>query len=188
MLHFRRLVIGICTLALCASAVAQNHGIGLYNSPRGFGISYEMEGRNPAYFTTFTLYADIYGVTANRTPHPGVKFNTSRLYYVDIIQGHEVSFIFYVGPGLSAGYVHDFEKIYWEDLYSSLTKKAGAVLALSGTGGCRFAFNRAIMLDLSFTIEAGMHIRNDDGETKLSLYKNGVIETFFPQLGIFFLF
>jgi len=185
----RRLIVLLASLSLAAGANAQNHGIGLFSSPKGFGISYGQEGKkSPEFFTTTTLYADIYGLTADRTDHPGIKFNTSRLYYLDIIEGSESSYIFYVGPGITAGYVHDFEKDYWEDFYTRLTKKAGAILALSGTAGCRIAFNRAIMLDISFTIEAGMHLRNDDGSTKLSLYKNGLVQALYPQLTIFALF
>lgn len=189
MISKRLTVLFVCTLAFCMHADAQNIGIGLFNSPKGFGISLEQEGRkSPDFFNSYTLFADIYGTCTSRTPHPGIKFNASRLYYLDAITGSEATFIFYVGPGISAGYVHDFEKDYLTDFYKALSKNAGAVLALSGTGGCRFSFNKAIMLDLSFTIEAGMHLRRENGSTKLSLYKNGIFQTIYPQLTIYTLF
>jgi len=185
----RRIIICLCALAVCVSSSAQKHGIGFFASPKGFGLEYEWDGpADRQYFHSLTLYSDIYGVLNERTQHPGIKMNFSRLYHVDFIPGRESSFLLYVGPGLTAGYVHDFEKEYWQNPYSHLQKKAGAVFALSGTFGCHILFNRSIMFDLSISLAAGMHIRDDGGTTKLSLYKNGLVQTLYPQFTFFALF
>jgi len=185
----RRLIPFAMALVLCVSAGAQNHGLGLFNSPKGFGISYEWEGaKGTDHFYNLTLFADIYGMSTARAQDPGVKFNAAKLYGIRTIVTDEVKFLLYAGPGLTAGYAHDFEKGYWRSLYDTLVKSPGYILALSGTGGCRMSFKRSIMLDLSFTMDAGMHLRKEDGNNKLSMYKNGLIHAVSPQLTIYFLF
>ena len=57
--------------------------------------------------------------------------------------------------------------------------------------GCRFDFGGRVALDLSFATDAGLHIRRNEKEqkymaTSLSIYNNGLIQSFYPQLTILF--
>ena len=173
-------------VTLCCSAAAQQRAFGLYNCLKGFGVNLEVAGADGEFVDSYTLFADIYGFPTGRTDSPGVKFNYSREFPLLEVLENNVSYSLYAGPGFSTGLVRDFEKNYYQDLSHPLEKNPGFIAALSGIFGCRFGFRNRIVLDLSFTLEAGLHIRKDEsgGNAQVSLYKNGIFESFYPQLSI----
>lgn len=182
----RHIIVFLVALSLSANAAAQHTSFGLYNSVKGFGFSLNVANGEGTWVDALILFADIYGFPTARTHAPGIKFNYSREFIIHTIETPEVLFSFYFGPGFSAGYVKDYEKSYFQDITVHLTNNHGFVAALSGTGGCRFNFTKHIELDLSFTLEAGLHIRKDEKQDNIhvGLYKNGIFESFYPQLSI----
>lgn len=102
-----------------------------------------------------------------------------------------VGYTFYAGPGVSTGVVRDHDKGRGFDLTSLISENPGFMFALSGNVGCRFDFGRKLSLDLSFLADAGIHVRVNEKEksytaTSLSVYNNGFIQMFYPQLTILY--
>lgn len=176
----------LAALTLCLNANAQRVSFGLYNSIKGFGLSLDVAGEDEPYVDAIILFADIYGFPTGRTDAPGIKFNYSREFFIKRIDSPEAIFSFYLGPGFTTGYAKDYEKSYFQDITIPLEKNHGFIAALSGTAGCRIGFLRHIELDLSMTLEAGLFFRKDEKASNLhvGLYKNGIFESFYPQLSI----
>jgi len=174
--------------ALCQPAAAQE--LGVYNSIKGIGAQYR-SGEKAGVFHSATAFVDIYGVPTSRCRYPGYRFNVTRQYMLRSIEGDKCVFSFYAGPGISFGLVRDHDKGRGFDLTSLIADNPGVMLALSGGAGCRFDFGRRVALDLSFTAEAGVHMRENEDEksysaTSLSIYNNGLLQAIYPQLTILF--
>jgi hypothetical protein len=97
----------------------------------------------------------------------------------------------FAGPGIGAGYVRDHDKGRGIDLTTLISDNPGLAFAASGDIGWRFDFGGFVSLDLSFTAEAGVHARRNEREkgyaaTSLSIYNNGLMQAFYPQLSIVF--
>lgn len=123
--------------------------------------------------------------------YPGFRFNLSRQYVWKTLQKDDCTMSLYAGPGVTLGYVRDHNKGVWFDFTSLFKENPGFVAALSGDVGCRFDFGGRVALDLSFATDAGLHIRRNEKEqkymaTSLSIYNNGLIQSFYPQLTILF--
>lgn len=184
------IIVVLAAALLCTDAGAQRVGAGIFNSLKGFGLQLDSDHFEDFYFDSFTVYADIYGIPTARSNAPGIKANYSRNYVVKVLESQYVGFDLYVGPGCTLGYVKDFEVNYYRDTSVPLMKNHGVVAALSGTFGCRFEFGRRILIDLSFCLDAGLHIRKDEemGNISVGLYKNGIFQTPYPQVTILTVF
>lgn len=152
---------------------AQEVSAGLFNSFKGFGLSTRIMSED-AESRSFSLYADIYGLPlAEVSGAPGVKFNYSHDSVLRSYRAGSAAASLYAGPGMTIGYARDFRK-----------GDFGLVAALSGELGCRFRFDRRIVMDICMQTEAGVWIAKDKylQNITLSLYKNGFIMTILPQL------
>ena len=170
----------------CASGVAA----GIYNSPKGFGAAVQISSSEGA-FDNFSLVADFSGLFTRRCDHPGVKFNYSHNYVFATTEKEGMRYQLYLGPGFTAGWLHDWEKGRWEQTGgTAFRKNYGGMAALSGSAGCRFIFERRLTLDLFWTAEVGIHIRrNEIQETPaISFYLNGIMQSLYPQLLIMYRF
>lgn len=153
---------------------AQNINAGLFNSPKGFGVSVRFSGVEKD-FSTINLYADVTGILNGQANSPGVKLCYE--YAFSYLQfGPDGRFRAYVGPGVSVGYLKD-----------NVSDPHGLLIALNCINGLQAIFERGVTLDLSFTVEAGLHMHADlqTDSSRLSIYKNGFRQFFFPQLTIF---
>ena len=178
-LNLRRSLVAAFAAALLLSCLpcrgqdaASGFCSGLYNSPKGFGLVAQFPSEEG--FRSLRLYADIYGLPSGGCDRPGAVLGYSINRILSTVRKAECDISFYMGPGVSAGYLKDFD----------LSHNQGAVLALSGSLGWIFAFRGSIYLDFSWTLEAGMHLRaaEDGGGLRLSLYKNGIYRSIIPQL------
>ncbi|MBQ6556054.1 MAG: hypothetical protein IJL86_00750 [Bacteroidales bacterium] len=186
--HTALLALLICALLLPAKAASQE--VGLFSSPKGVGVLWQGAEKNGA-FNTAAAYVDIYGVVTSRCSFPGYKANFSRQYVFYRKDAGEWNLTLYAGPGLSAGYVHDHDKGRGVDLSALVADNQGFVFALSGDFGMRFEFPGAVVLNLSWTAEAGLHLRENErfkDSSNLSIYNNGFIQSLYPQLGILYRF
>ncbi len=179
-------------LFLAPAVIAGAQEFGLYNSLKGIGASVRLPEKD-GIFHTVNAYVDIYGVATSRCSYPGYKMNVSRQYVCRRFQRDGYSVAFYAGPGISLGYVRDHDKGRGFDLTSLMADNEGFALAVSGDAGFFFDFGRNVFLDLSWTAEAGIHLRRNESErsykaSSLSLYNNGFLQAIYPQLTILFRF
>lgn len=174
----------------CISASGQDVAIGGFNSLKGFGICTEIGGSDADHerFNTYILSLDIYGLPMGRTEKPGVKFVFSHNHV--LVKGGRggVDSQFYAGPGAAVGYVHDREKSVAS--INRLVNNPGMTAALTGSAGMRMLFREHVLIDLSFTFEAGFHIRKDEWQEQndLRFYSNGIYQAWYPQLSIMYKF
>lgn len=180
------IVLLLLLTGLCASA----QEAGVFNSPKGLGAELFLPS-NPGSFFTATAYVDIYGIPTSRCKYPGFRVNVSRQFIIQQMQVQDIKLVFYVGPGLSAGFVRDHDKGRGIDLGSLMSDNNGFMMALSADAGCHFDFGRFVGVDLSFLADAGLHIRRNEKETEysatsVSIYNNGLWQLFYPQLTIYF--
>ena len=163
--------------------------VGIFNSLKGFGVVIESPASGTS-FNEFGIYADIYGFPTGRaTFYPGAKIYYLRNRVVKNFQAGEATCRLYLGAGGAAGYVHDFETPKKVSEISYLRNSMGICAAAAGDAGLRAEFSGRLALDLSFELEAGMFVGKDEnGSTKLGLYKNGLYHTIYPQLSILWKF
>lgn len=183
----RQAVLTLLLLISGISVMGQDRSAGIISSPKGIGISIQFPAAFSDYeFTRFMLETDIYGMTFGRTSEPGVRLNYSRGFVFSRQTVEETYYSFYVAPGFSAGYVHDFEKSIIGGTAGKLQKASGFMAAISCTVGCCIHFPRHMELDISLETDAGMHIRQDRNisDFRLNIYKNGLIRTIYPQITI----
>ncbi|MBP9997873.1 MAG: hypothetical protein KBS67_01380 [Bacteroidales bacterium] len=153
---------------------AQDIDAGLFNSPKGFGVAVRFSSMERE-FSTINLFADVTGLLDGQSNSPGVKICYDYAFsYLEF--GTNGRLRLYSGPGVSIGYLKD-----------RVAEPHGFMLALNCVNGIQAFFDRGVSLDLSFTLEAGLHMRTDvlADSSRLSIYGNGFRQCFFPQLTIF---
>lgn len=165
-------------LICCLCAFSQEKSAGIFNSPKGFGITFSADTPNYG-FNSFNLYADLTGVLSGKYSTPGVRFDYYRGIIIKALTTESFDCRLYAGPGVSTGFVRD----YGSDNY-------GMLIALNGTFGAKFVFPRRIAIDLGVTADLGLHIRGEErGQTtNLKLYRNGLIRILYPQIKLEYCF
>lgn len=186
----RAVLVFIVFLLFPSMLSARSGKVGLFNSPKGFGVSYVTEVKDGT-FNSFDIVADIYGFPTGRTAYyPGVRLNSfHNVVLRDIDRFPEAGFL-YAGVGVSTGYVRDFEKFTrWATGPAYLIMNMGAILCVSGQIGIRSDFGN-LSLDLSWQADAGLYLRKHEtyGNAVLGLYKNGLYNCLLPQLKIMWKF
>ena len=176
----------IASVLICTVAGAQ--AVGIHNSGKGFGLAFQEYDKDGTAFSSFILYADIYGLPLGKTDSPGIKGNFSRNHFLGNIKIDRAKLNFYAGPGFTAGYGQDGERSVIS--HEHLVNNPGVVCALSGTAGCLFTFDRHIVLDLFLQAEVGFHIRRDEflEQSDLTFYSNGLTRAWIPHLLILYKF
>ena len=174
--------------AILAGTAAKAQSVGIHNSGKGFGLAFQEYDKDGAAYSSFILYADIYGLPLGKTAYPGIKGNYSRNHFFGNVSIDRAKLNFYAGPGFTAGYVHDGERSVIS--HEHLVNHPGVICALSGTAGCLFTFGRHIALDLFLQAEVGFHIRKDEflEQNDLTFYSNGLTRAWIPHLLILYKF
>lgn len=157
---------------------------GLFSSPSGFGARIYIPQTESNGFRRFTLYADCFGLFSGSTRSPGIKADYSNNRYLATMSAGNTSIRAFAGPGFSLGYVADYEKGFLSS--HKISKNKGFEAALCGTGGIIADFPGNLSIAVDLTVEAGIHIRKDEekNSANLSLYKNGLIGSLYPQLTV----
>ena len=167
------------TAASAGSRVAQ---AGVISSPKGFGISLGTRQNDRHIYNTLDLTADLEGILRGTENTPGIKL--SYLHENILKSGtirDDVACNFYVGGGVSAGYVKD---------HGPSDRNHGAMLGLAAGVGVIFIFPGHIDIAIGFTGEFGLHLRKDEryGNLDLSWYENGVLKAPIPQITLYYRF
>ncbi len=171
-------------------AEAGERYLGTYNSLKGLGLSAAFKSSDGAEMTFVKLYADLFGVFPGRIDDVGVAASCTRDYvfaYADLGYSY---LMLHAGPGVFAGYVHEYERNFLSSRGESY-KKMGLAIALEGNFGLTADFfNHSVSLDASLSVNPGLHIRRDpdSGATLISLYKRGLYYCLTPQLSIYYRF
>ena len=171
-------------------AEAGEHYLGTYHSLKGLGLGAAFKSDGGAEMTFVKLYADMFGVFPGRIDDVGVAASCTRDYviaYADL--GHSYLSL-HAGPGVFAGYVHDYERNFLSSRGETY-KKMGLAIALEGNFGLTADFfNHSVSLDVSLSVNPGLHIRRDSdtGAMLISLYKRGLYYCLMPQLCLYYRF
>lgn len=177
-------------LSAGTSATAREKRTGAFFSPKGLGLSLQVDNDWGDEIRTFNLYADMYGVYSGRTDKPGVAFSYVHNYILKVYDFEYSRLSMYAGAGFLAGYVHDFENGLFSVTDRQLQKGMGIVAALACNFGLGFDFDRHITVDVSFSLCPGLHLRRDadSGSTIISVFQRGYISALYPQLCIYYRF
>ena len=151
---------------------------GIFNSPKGFGISISNLSPHSS-ASTLVIYADLSDVIQGRNNYPGIKatyilaMTQKQHTYRDGTAG-----MLFAGPGVSAGYVRDHGR-----------PEFGMMAALSASGGYLLKFNNGIDIILALSADLGIHIsKGSDNSPHLGMYKNGLRQAIYPEIIIGFKF
>ena len=170
-MNARKLItLALACIAIHINASAQGLSLGLYNSPKGFGISLD-HNATADILNSYTVYADVYGMYTGTNTSAGVKMvylHSNRLSSIDTDYAR---FDFYLGPGGSTGYVRDHN-------YEGF----GFILTADVSFAIRVCFKRNFDMELSNVAEIGFIIGEDGGHTQLSIYDNGLLQALIPAL------
>ena len=165
--------------------------LGLYQSPRGLGITAMFPSRAGDEADILTLRSDFYGVLTGRTREPGVCLSYTHDYVFFEREGEDFYLQLHAGAGGMIGYVHDFERGFYSAFDRELEHPRGGVAALTGNLGLRLDFFwLPLTLDLSITAAPGVPLRTDPatGALILSYYRNGIFQAYLPQLNLMYRF
>ena len=165
-------------LLLTSNAYSQDIRIGGYQSMKGLGVTMDIVEKDNS-FHSFILYGDCFKVFSGRESWPGAfaayayDFSFSKRMFKE-----GVSASFYSGPGVAAGYVKDNAKDF------------GIMGGLYANFGLIVDFRRNVTICLGWSAEVAFHLKNSDKPDYevLTIYKNGIYRSHFPELRILYRF
>lgn len=169
-----RLII-LCTMAffaMHATASAGGVSAGLFNSPKGFGISIDYLASDGIY-NSYNAYADIYGMMSGKYRNPGIKLVYLHYNRLASFDYQEAECGLYLGPGVSSGVVRD-----------SGSEKFGMILTADIALSLRVSFQRNIDLELGTVAELGFIARKNPQGVQMSIYNSGLVHALVPTLKI----
>ena len=175
----------------CPLLRGQEAMAGLYQSAKGVGLTAMFYSYGGDEADIITLRTDFYGILTNRTRQPGVCLTYTHDYVFFEQEGEDFLLQLHAGAGGTLGYVHEFERGFFSAFDRELQHSAGGVAAVTGNLGLRLDFfRRPLTLDFSITASPGLHLRTDrdTGALILSFYKNGIFQTYQPQLNLMYHF
>lgn len=184
----------LCLLALLlplgTAAHAQGQRIGLYQSPKGLGITATFDTASGEEMNSVTLRTDFYGFLSGRTKQIGAILTYTHDYRILRMEVEDCTLILHAGAGVSLGYAHDHEVGFYSSYNRELEHAPGGVAALAGQIGVRADFRRHLTLDFGFALEPGIHVRTNPntGAVILSFYKNGIYRGYYPHLELLYRF
>lgn len=178
-------------MSLCGrEAAASGHYIGIYNSLKGFGIGTAVKSSDGSSISFVNIYADMFGVLSGRTRDVGIAASLTKDYVIAYADYGYSYLSLHAGPGFFTGYVHDYERHFFSS-EGQTYKAMGFVAALAGNIGLSADFfAHRLGIDISFSVNPGLHIRKDrdSGAILLSLYKRGLYYCLTPQLCLYYRF
>ena len=79
---------------------------------------------------------------------------------------------FFAGPGVAAGYTTEYKSV------------DGIFFGLKGRMGCECEFKRNMLISMSISPIIGSHVTMPQGDLSMKYYKNGLIYSLVPEIGI----
>lgn len=150
--------------------------LGTFHSPKGLGVCMESQMEQGS-FDSLDLIADIFGILRADYSTPGIKAT----YYRGIVLDHRhhdaYDWDFYAGPGVTLGYVRDIHEPF------------SAVAGMTGVIGGRMSFfgkRIVICMEAGTDLAVELNRNNRYRNIKLTLYKSGLLHSFYPQVRILY--
>lgn len=164
---------GVVLLSALLTSYAQPRTLGAAFSFTGLSIAYEHSIPDRDTFLEFTLKSELSEYCTRRSGHPGISasftFN-SILKQWESSEGNSINF--FAGPGLITGYCADYKT------------DMGAFFGLKGRIGFECCFERNATISISASPVIGAHlVSNLEGFT-MKCYKNGLVYSLVPEIGI----
>ncbi|MGM9742305.1 MAG: hypothetical protein ACI3ZC_04535 [Candidatus Cryptobacteroides sp.] len=171
-----KMMILFCLLLAPLRATGQKAELGVISSPRSAGIALLLSGKGENR-SLIRTYVDLYKVIDGTCETPGYKVDYHMLYRVcDRKFSDDFSLNLSAGPGAAAGYVHD------------KGKNRGLGLGLSGAFIMALEF-RSVTLAAGISAILGCHVSSSRLHDKtLDFYKNGVYQSYIPEITISYRF
>ena len=158
---------------LSFTAYAQPKSLGAAFTFSGIGMTYEHLHKNEASFAQVSLTAETSELFLYRTNHPGISASFTWNFIFrkwKTSEDNEVSL--FAGPGATVGYGPDFKIA------------DGLHFGLKGRVGIECNFNRNVVISVSASPVLGAHIAFEEGYLSMKYYKNGLIYSIIPEIGI----
>ena len=174
----------------CIAAAAQDYLGGVFQSPRGVGLTFVRDSADGGEMDIFTLRTDFYGLLSGRTRDVGGVLSYSHDYIFFWTEGENYLLSLHAGAGGMAGWVHDFEPGFFSEFDRQLDRNPGIAVGATGNFGLRMDFARRLTLDLSLSVLPAIHVRmnKSTGALLADFYKAGVYHAFYPQLNLLYRF
>ena len=164
----------ICVLAglLFQTGVcnAQFFSGGTFNSPKGMGLGVDFSFRGDGDFSSANIWMDARDFFGEGGTEVGIKGSFIHNFSLFTTNGPENRLTVYAGPGVSLGYVYDIEK------------GRGVMGALCADVGVRVELSNPLIVSLGFSADLGLHASREQEGTVLSIYKEGLIHSYYPEL------
>lgn len=169
---FLAAVILLSCLPVCS--YAQPKALGATFTYSGCAISYEHQlQESQKSFIELNLKAECGEFTSERASRPGVSASltwTSVLKQWESIEGNAISI--FAGPGVIIGYGNDYKTA------------EGTFFGIKGRAGVECEFSRNVIISASLSPVVGSHIIYNHGLMSMKYYKNGLIYSLVPEIGI----
>ena len=185
------LVLSCLFLSCIASAQGRSVRAGLLCSPKGAGLSLQVDSPSGSEVDILNLYVDVYGLPTERTTDVGFVLSYTHNYILKMFNTPDISAALHSGVGATCGYVHDYEKgVFSKSPARFLEKNMGGIFCLCINAGLSVDFERNLTIDLSYSFNPGLHIRTESSNNSLrvSLYKLGFYYLLAPQLSLLYRF
>jgi hypothetical protein len=166
----------ILAVASIHTATAQMKTLGTSWSLSGIGVFYEKHSSAQT-FIHISVQAEMGEMFIGRTPYSGLSaaFTWNHIFaQVESRGGTPV--LFYAGPGLAAGASKDFNG------------PAGLYFGLKGRIGMMCVFERGINISVSLAPTLGIQLTKDDENFITRTYRNGLLQSVLPEIGISYRF
>lgn len=152
--------------------------VGYTSSPKSFGVFYSTSNNNSRIANRIAINLDLFDVLNGQSEKPGVNimYNMTKPFRDwELKSGTMVSF--YAGPGVSIGYLKDFQKDF------------GWLMAVNGSCGFAFCFVKPVNIQLGIIGEFGIHYcGNNVKDTDIGLYKQGILNAIMPEISVSYRF
>ncbi len=155
---------------------AQRNTVGTSWSLSGIGMTYERITSEDT-FAQIAVQVDLGETFIGRAVYPGLCSSfTWNIVFARIESPNAVPVEFFAGPGLAAGMSKDFNG------------PKGLFLGLKGRAGMQCIFERGVNISISLAPVLGIHMSKIGDSFITRTYRNGILQTILPEIGISYRF
>lgn len=170
------LVMLMTLLSLGRADARQRNSVGTSWSMSGIGMTYERETDADA-FAHVSVQTEMWETFTGKGKYPGISASfTWNLVFAQMESRNGVPVRFYAGPGFATGLAQDF------------MGPTGLFFGLKGRVGVQCAFARKVNISVSISPILGLHVSRLDENRIIKTYRNGLIQTVLPEIGISYRF